>query len=406
MILAAPLADELASGHIGRLRALSRQKTNTDCIGLLRRHYAKRELGALNDPVAHVVAALCKIPTDTYLRLHTMLPFTAFATLEKLRTPNGSWVGTVVTRSGLLTPRQGAYACPACIAEDRHFRGFSYWRRLHQLPSELWCAKHPTVVLVHVDHPRPFDRLPEAWLGSEHAKPLQLTESIRASEFRLAFEDACQAMLEYGQSLPGERVRRAIADAASAAGLRTRAAGFGPVLSDRVIERAPSDLVGQIYPELVAKTRGAYINSIDEATRCRPSAPLATGTATAIAMIFSSAKDALLIFQGRLPGPVPGKKKTITDLFLAHKGALPAIARALGVSEEEARRRTWECRKADKTSLTAARGALVRYIDGVSLIDACKEHCADIDLVENLIRARLHRRKSPITTTAPISGRA
>ena len=393
LVRATPLADELAAGHIGRLRLLNNQGTNNGCIALLRKDYARRGLGAPNDPVAHVVATLCDVPIDTYLRQHTMLPFTAFACAEKLRTPNGSWISTVVTRSGLLTPRQGGYACPACVAEDHATRTISYWRRTHQLPSELWCNRHPSIALVHIDHPRPFEQLPGSWLESEHAKPGQPSGALRESKFWLAFQDACQTMLQFGHNLPARQVRCAISTAAIAAGLRTTSNGKRAVLSDLLLERAPLEVVKHVFPDLPSKTVGAYINAIDEAAHRHSDAPQSTATATAIALLFKRASDALIAFQN-VPPQAIAPKLSITKAFLRLKGDVREIARALGVSESDARKRLQGMWRHIHANTGAERCAIELFALGTPLTVACEKHDADRELVENLIRGRLRKGKT------------
>lgn len=388
MIGAAPRPDELAAGHIGRLRALNEKQTNSDCIEFLRRHYAHRGLGRSNDPVAHVVAALCQIPPEKYLRLHTMLPFTAFAMQETLRKPNGSWANAVVTRSGLLSPRQGGYACPACVAQDEAAGTISYWRRTHQLPSELWCSTHPSIPLVHIDHPRPFERVPRSWLGSDYAKPIQLSESFRENEFWRAFEQACRTMLEFGESIPVKQVRCAIVDNAAALGLRTTSTGKRPVLSDLLRERAPEDIARHFCPELLSKAVGAYVNSIDKAAHLQAIAPHSTATAIAIALLFNRASDALTAFQRTRVRPI-SRKLTLTQAFLHHKGNTGEIARTLGMSEAVARVRLRGISRQINPHIEAERHAVNLYRSGMPLSAACAKVGADREFVDNLIRARL-----------------
>jgi hypothetical protein len=195
-------------------------------------------------------------------------------------------------------------------------------------------------------------------------------------------------MLEFGRSIPVGQVRRAIADNASATGLRTNESGKRPVLSDLLRERAPQDVVRHLYPDLLSKTVGAYFHPIDMATHRQAIAPHSTATAIAIALVFSRASDALAAFQLAQPTAV-ASRPSLTEVFLRHKGDTREVARSLGMSEADARMRLRGISRQIKPRIQAELRALNLYRSGMPLSAACKELGADRELADNLIRSRL-----------------
>lgn len=87
-----------------------------------------------------LAAALSKMPLRTFVRLHALHPWLgAFVRpdVELLRW-GPDWLGR---------PEKTLRLCECCLKEDLSFRGFSYWRRSHQLIGVTWCTKHERPLL-------------------------------------------------------------------------------------------------------------------------------------------------------------------------------------------------------------------------------------------------------------------
>ena len=121
MTVARPLPDELARGHVGRWGRFTENPICPCVHWNAPRTLCPRQMGPATDPVVHIVAALCDTPTEDYIRFHSMLPFLAFSVRENLRTPEGGWAPSCVTRSGVITPRRTAVLCALCCSEDLSF---------------------------------------------------------------------------------------------------------------------------------------------------------------------------------------------------------------------------------------------------------------------------------------------
>ncbi|NHZ82704.1 hypothetical protein F2P44_25995 [Massilia sp. CCM 8695] len=108
---------------------------------------------------------------------HTILPFYFAFKREKvvedvLRAVRTEGVSTQKFRLGMLTSGVGAAhpfkACAGCITEDFRKNNVAHWRVAHQLPGVWVCAKHRTLLLVHLQ--QPSKRSGYAWLLPCHAQ--------------------------------------------------------------------------------------------------------------------------------------------------------------------------------------------------------------------------------------------
>lgn len=297
MLTVHPHAGELASGHMGRLKWINTFPDKLPYREAMRTQFEQSGLGSRNTPLLHILASLSSMEVRSYERLHSMLPFMAFAVRETLRTSDGGW-GPSLVGSGLMTPRESAYLCPACVNEDKRHLGYSYWRRSHQLPSSFWCDEHPTERLHAAREGKPFDRLPQHFLEAGKTEPQSFPEDLRDHPVLRGFEQACQSMLNAGSSHAVKVVRRMLRRQAHQRGITTRCQYIDRVngvrFSDVARKTVPVDLLQALFPSFLGKAPGTFYVEIDDAVRLSGLNPLATGTALAISLLSPSISEALL----------------------------------------------------------------------------------------------------------------
>lgn len=290
-----PLADELVAGQIGRWRLLNRFGSDKQFAAELRRRYAAKGIGPRDAPLIHVVAGLCGMRAHEYARLHTMLPFTAFTCLDPQRMQG--WGPATARLCGKSIPRRAAYLCPNCVAEDRAFWGYSYWRRSHQLPGAFWCQKHIDAPLRAVTESSAFAVPPQTWLDSGKTLAHRFPRSMRDQAGVSTFVQVCQAMLDDGRIHLARGIRLAISARAKEFDLRARKNGNGEtLLSDLARQMFPKAFLVAIFPVLSKKKPAEFFQSIDgivleNGESCVPSA-----TALASAILFPSISDAFQAF--------------------------------------------------------------------------------------------------------------
>jgi hypothetical protein len=109
----------------------------------------------------HSLATFAAKDVHEFSRMHTLLPYRNAYSYEAVGRLHGTWEPEAVKlRLGLALIRPGPRTCSACIAEDLHFWGFPYFRRIHQLPGLDWCVKHGSPLQILSN--RAIDALPFA----------------------------------------------------------------------------------------------------------------------------------------------------------------------------------------------------------------------------------------------------
>jgi hypothetical protein len=159
------MPDELALSALVRLKVLNdwpgRRMSNA--TGQLRN--ALDAEGWVTDGLtnAGLLALAAGMPAEQFVRLHTLLPFRFVAADFCAHVPHGA-PGRARTEQvyGLALPTGRLFACRGCATDDVRCRGFSWYRRSHQIPGLEWCDTH-RMPLSWIDDEEPGCELPHVW---------------------------------------------------------------------------------------------------------------------------------------------------------------------------------------------------------------------------------------------------
>lgn len=158
--------DEVVTGYLGRLGLrLGLEPNGTD---LRYRLYKRvRELGhaVIDYDLFLIVEIFSGVNRNDLVEFHSWAPFShASSHNEKDKTYAD------VPKSGEYFGREvlGLYniptACPLCIQEDLEVHGYTYWRRVHQIPGAFYCMHHD-VRLVSIQERFPYYRQPHHFIN-------------------------------------------------------------------------------------------------------------------------------------------------------------------------------------------------------------------------------------------------
>lgn len=141
--------------------------------------------------------------TGDFQRLHTQAPF--------------RWAVSCATQSGLDqsasspavwsqalwldSPVNGQRFCEQCAQEDLKFWGYTYWRRLHNLPGLDWCLKH-RVPLKRVRGVAPFEQGPFNAVNSEESEVEDAAEVYPDCPVALRYGEILVGLIELNTSMP------------------------------------------------------------------------------------------------------------------------------------------------------------------------------------------------------------
>lgn len=143
LFVPAPLPDEVAQGHVGRIALLNPAIPALVFDRVIRQAATeiRPDLGAVSQ--LEVVATLLDMSVESYARHHTLLPFT-WCFQPTNQSPLASTLKIPLMIGARASSKIGrrSFLCQQCAQEDLAFWGFSYWRRTHQLPGVDRCIKH------------------------------------------------------------------------------------------------------------------------------------------------------------------------------------------------------------------------------------------------------------------------
>lgn len=279
MIIPYPLPDELSRGHLGRIGRL-----NASISEAINPHHWD-----LNR-----IANLCGIDPEEYAYLHSFLPFSQFLTRVVEKPNQERWDARSRRLKGFEIPRYCASLCAQCVVEDMQFRGYSYWRRSHQIPGMLWCQKHGDVLLC-TSSSDAYDSTPVESLAKAKPPDRHFEKQLnKVSPDIMRYLNICTQLLEYRKAVDIRKTRELFNDRTKKAGLKiVKIQGQPDVqfLSDLIIERFPTDWLETVFPGIDSKLRGKYFPSIDRVVCTAPYCTSGESIAMALLILFNNESD-------------------------------------------------------------------------------------------------------------------
>ncbi len=148
---------ELVRGYFARLGRVNDGTTNFQLGARLRRSVGLDDRDASTALVELIGRANQRSVSDLVSR-HSMVPFIFHTARHKAGDKSCAWSDRILRIYGLLHPARWAMLCETCVKSDLE-RGYSYWRRDHQLPGVTTCGLHGRS-LMRVDDVEAFALLP------------------------------------------------------------------------------------------------------------------------------------------------------------------------------------------------------------------------------------------------------
>jgi transposase-like protein len=154
------LPDELAQSYRARIARVNGWASGELTMKNLNRWITPQPIYQKDMPAVEVLAVVADMEIMSFVRKHTMLPFTRAIKSNHTDIPHGSTARRTLLGTRAYVPtRQQHYFCRVCVKEDMDEQGFSFWRRTHQMPGLLWCLTHEAA-LTAVSSSNEYFRLP------------------------------------------------------------------------------------------------------------------------------------------------------------------------------------------------------------------------------------------------------
>lgn len=196
MLIRPLLADELFLAYGHRVATENGLSGPAALRRLISKSVAKRPTD--ENPMARGTRWLVEISglsTESVVKWHTLVPlvwhFAPAQGPQRILCTFGD--GSYLSRANSLLA-DTARLCPDCVKEDRRFRGFTYWRRSHQVPGVDWCFKHNQILLEN-EAESPFSSSPESALKSGKCREPYAARVRRSSPYMQRFAAVVDLLL-------------------------------------------------------------------------------------------------------------------------------------------------------------------------------------------------------------------
>jgi hypothetical protein len=226
------------------------------------------------------------------LSLHSMVPFNYHtSTSLDQDTPLG-WSDYIVQRHGLEHPSRRALLCEKCLESDLE-RGYSHWRRDHQLPGELTCRIHAQP-LIRTGNIADFGLMPtEALDELRRVGGVRRLEPPRAAAWIDKYLEFASHFMHQRRPIHHALYVSVIGQRATELRYCREYRSPGRLISDDVLDAYPKNWLIETLPRVVDKVRGAYFMPIDPSIKSSIAHPKTEAHCLALPLLFGSLKEFL-----------------------------------------------------------------------------------------------------------------
>ena len=342
-ITANPLPDELDRGYLGRVMRLNIVRAEREALAIMVRSFGLLHLPRHERSSLEPLSAIAELDVQTFVLNHSMIPYRRSITSHVPEIQHGSLTRRTLLYGGMVGAKEGAYFCSDCVARDLSKHGFSYWRRIHQLPGQLWCPNHLTP-LNYVDDSDAFLRTPADHLSYAEMVPSELFAGAVESEHVKRFLVIASKLMKRKSPLDVKFVSWALRRRAEILGLQTNSSGRKkPLLSDAIGSAFPAKWLLTVLPSLVGKVEGKVLNQVDGVLFMRRSASSAASYILAAATMYDSAEHAMRDLVGASSSIVDVPSRTasvrleiddfaLIDAYVVSEGRHQDVAKTLSTS--------------------------------------------------------------------------
>ena len=310
-----PLPDELIHGYLGRLMRCN-GAANDKQLDMLMREWAGVPGSDYREvPRAILLAKVAGVPVTEFVSQHSFVPLRRAITWLHPDVEHGCESKLPLLLSGPMTlPRDGAYFCEHCVADDVESYGMSYWRRGHQIPGVLWCSKHREP-LRYVDRASAFQRPPSALVGVAIGVSPGWVEELMGNPYLQRYADVCSCLMERDRPFDVAVVSHVLKGEARAQGFQASGRPVKrPLLSDMAIEKVGRKWLATVVPALANKPEGEISHQVDGACYLKKSSSSFAAYALVCSLLYSSADEAIDALAGMRPQDLAIRRKRKADL--------------------------------------------------------------------------------------------
>ncbi len=310
-----PFRDELIHGYRGRLARLNGVTDDKQLDALMREWAGVPGSDCREVPRAILLAKMASVPATEFVSQHSFVPLRRAITWFHPEAKHGCESILPLLWSGPMhLPRDGAYFCKHCMAEDLEFHGMSYWRRSHQIPGVFWCPKH-RAPLRYVERDLAFKRPPSAFLDMDICVSREWVEELMENPFLQRYADVCSCLMERDRPFNVAVVSHVLKGEARAQGFQASGRPVKrPLLSDMAVKEIGRKWLATVVPALANKPEGEISHQVDGVCYLKKSSSSVAAYVLVCALLYSSADEAINALAGMRPQDLAIPRKRKADL--------------------------------------------------------------------------------------------
>ena len=315
LIRPTPFPDELIHGCRGRVMRCNGVAKEKEIDALMREWAGVPCSDYREVPSAVLLAKMAGMPVTEFVSQHSFVPLRRAITWFHPETKHGCESKLPLLWSGPMhLPREGAYFCEHCVAEDLEFHGMSYWRRAHQIPGVFWCFKH-MAPLLYMEKNSAFQSPPSTFANIALRVSQEWVEKLIINPYVLRYTDVCSGLMERDRPFDVAVVSHVLKQEARAHGFQTSGRPVKrPLLSDLAISEIGRPWLATVIRMLASKSEGEISHQVDGVCYLKKSSSSVVAYALVCALLFSSADDAINALAGMHTVDLEPRRKRKADL--------------------------------------------------------------------------------------------
>ena len=402
MIKVAPMDDELAIGHEGRIAWINAPMNQREFDRLMSSSSSQAGMSMLDRPsrLSQLAAHAEMSPTE-YARKHSMMGVLRVAGRHGETYAHGAVEGEPFNRRlGMLTQKAGAYICRACVEDDLRKRQVSWYRREHHVHGMDWCPFHRQT-LWRITGSNPWVGMPHHWIESgEIEKVSEIEPDDTSMAFLSRYAGITRLLLDRERPLGIREMGHLISKRAQDLGLRLSLLGRKATISDHIRQCAPKRWLETYFEDIATQDKLSFVPKIDGSAKSRSiPAPGAT-YGVVLAAFFDLAQEAISYLEMDVKPELVNHVKTprvrestfwrgdIWSVYVNCGGQTKKMAHLLGMDRAHLQERMWTLGMPSlhNVEFSASWRALVRFHDGESFPRSCELEIVAMSEVEALQR--------------------
>lgn len=385
-----PLPDELASGLMGRIcriHGVSPTSLEDSLVDTAPGHGSRRSAWVVG------LAQAVEMDPGELLFQHTLIPFFGAFSIEVTRFRDSHWISSALVAKKYPKIKV-ARICDSCVKSDLQERGFSYWRRSHQISGIVLCPYHDEILQCVPDRGA-FNRPAEEGLCQGKAS-FNSPDDAPKLEVVKRYCKLANALLHFEVPFSLVAIQNLVRTRLTELKIRLDKNGPGRSIVDVAKQNAPSDWLDRHFGIRNKRSMPSY--GLAHVARSAGHPANSSVYVLALALLYDTSDAALAALHMvksagsavfyRQAATLDYASDRVLDIFLRSGGGVGRTAKEIGVKKSTLQKGLGKVGIISLQPIlgTPVEQALADFFDGASLQVACARHGLPEEQLEAILR--------------------